>query len=130
MSDVAPQPCQGLTSTIDAWGNMTAQTTTAGTCNSFSSSVNAKNQLQSGYQYDAAGNVTYDGLHHYTYDAENQIIQVDSGATATYVYNENGRHIRKSTAPGASPSSYGPNELVQSVYNGSGWPAEYVFADI
>ena len=45
MSDVAPQPCQGLTWTIDAWGNMTAQTTTAGTCNSFSSSVNTDNQL-------------------------------------------------------------------------------------
>ncbi len=129
MSDVATQPCQGLTWTIDPWGNMTAQTTTAGTCNSFSSSVNTKNQLQSGYQYDAAGNVTYDGLHHYTYDAENRIIQVDSGSTATYVYNENGQRVRKSTAPGAfTEFFYGPNGLVQSVCNGSGWPAEYVFA--
>jgi RHS repeat-associated protein len=129
MSDVAPQPCQGLTWTIDAWGNMTAQTTTAGSCNSFSSSVNTNNQLQSGYQYDAAGNVTYDGVHHYTYDAENRIIQVDSGSTATYVYNENGQRVRKSTAPGAfTEFFYGPNGQVQSVYNGSGWPAEYVFA--
>ncbi len=129
MSDVATQPCQGLTWTIDAWGNMTAQTTTAGTCNSFSSSVNTNNQLQSGYQYDAAGNVSYDGVHHYTYDAENRIIQVDSGSTATYVYNENGQRVRKSTAPGAfTEFFYGPNGLVQSVYNGSGWPAEYVFA--
>jgi RHS repeat-associated protein len=129
MSDVAPQPCQGLTWTIDAWGNMIAQTTTAGTCNNFSSSVNTKNQLQSGYQYDAAGNVTYDGVHNYTYDAENRVIQVDSGSTATYVYNENGQRVRKSTAPGAfTEFFYGPNGLVQSVYNGSGWPAEYVFA--
>jgi RHS repeat-associated protein len=118
-----------LTWTIDAWANMTAQTTTAGTCNSFSSSVNTKNQLQSGYQYDAAGNVTYDGVHHYTYDAESRIIQVDSGSTATYVYNENGQRVRKSTAPGAfTEFFYGPNGQVQSVYNGSGWPAEYVFA--
>ena len=110
MSDVATQPCQGLTWTIDPWGNMTAQTTTAGTCNSFSSSVNTKNQLQTGYQYDAAGNVTYDGVHHYTYDAENRIIQVDSGSTATYVYNENGQRVRKSTAPGAfTEFFYGPN---------------------
>ncbi|MGC2400278.1 MAG: RHS repeat-associated core domain-containing protein [Acidobacteriaceae bacterium] len=46
-----------------------------------------------------------------------------------YVYNENGQRVRKSTSPGAfTEFFYGPNGLVQSVYNGSGWPAEYVFA--
>jgi uncharacterized protein RhaS with RHS repeats len=28
------------------------------------------------YLYDAAGNMTYDGTHTYTYDGENRIIQV------------------------------------------------------
>jgi RHS repeat-associated protein len=107
---------------------MTAQTTTAGTCNQFQASVGTNNQLV-GYQYDAAGNMTYDGVHHYTYDAENRIIQVDSGSTESYVYNENGKRVRKSMPSGAfAEFYYGPNGLVQSVWNGSSWPAEYVYA--
>src|SRR5207302_1103544 len=31
------------------------------------------------YTYDATGNVTNDGLHSYTYDAENRLVSVDSG---------------------------------------------------
>jgi hypothetical protein len=50
--------------------------------------VNAQNQLSGApYQYDAAGNLTYDGNHHYTYDAENRVVLVESGSTATYVYD-------------------------------------------
>lgn len=48
--------------------------------------------------YDALGNVTQDGptsngFHTYTYDAENRVIQVDGGATATYSYDAEGRRI-------------------------------------
>jgi YD repeat-containing protein len=76
-----PGGCTGLSWTYDAWGNRTDQTTTAGSCGQFHASVNAKNQLidpvNNSYQYDAAGNVIYDGSHHYLYDAENRLIQVD-----------------------------------------------------
>jgi hypothetical protein len=42
---------------------------------------NTKNQLSAcSFQYDAAGNMTYDGNHYYTYDAENPIVSVDHGA--------------------------------------------------
>lgn len=44
-------------------------------------------------QYDAAGNLANDGLHAYTYNAENQITQVD-GAGA-FVYNSGGRRVKK-----------------------------------
>jgi len=128
MTDSATnQPCQGMSWTIDAWGNMTNQTGTNGTCYSFSSSVGTNNQLI-GYQYDAAGNMTFDGSPHYTYDAENRITQVDSGSTASYVYNENGQRVRKNTGTGWTEYFYGPNGSVQSEYNGSSWPVQYVYA--
>src|SRR5438309_10878598 len=33
------------------------------------------------YTYDAAGNVTNDGVHSYGYDSENRIVSVDGGST-------------------------------------------------
>lgn len=40
----------------------------------------------SGVVYDAAGNITNDGLHSFTYDAEGRIVSADSG-TITYTYD-------------------------------------------
>jgi RHS repeat-associated protein len=79
------------------------------------------------YTYDAAGNVTNDGSHSYTYDAEGRVLQVDSGNTATYIYNENGQRVHKTTSSGWTEYYYGPNDQVQSEYNG-GWPTQYVYA--
>jgi len=89
------QPCKGLSWTYDAWGNRTDQTVTAGTCNTFHAGVAPNNRLVSPYQYDAAGNMTYDGFHYYTYDAENRITQVDGGSTATYAYDADGNRVQK-----------------------------------
>lgn len=123
MTDSASgQACKGLSWTVDAWGNLTAQTPTGGTCFTFSSGANTNNRLSS-YQYDAAGNVLYDGSHHYTYSAEGQILTVDG---VTYVYNENGQRVRKNTASGWVEYYYGLNGSVQSEYNG-GWPTQYVY---
>lgn len=129
MSDSASnQPCQGMSWTVDAWGNMSAQTGTRGTCYNFSSTVGTNNQLQSGYQYDAAGNMTYDGSHYYKYDGENRIIQVDNGSTASYVYNENGQRVRKNTGSSWTEYYYGPNGDVDSEYSGGSWAVEYVYS--
>jgi len=46
-----------------------------------------------GWSYDAAGNLLNDGIHAYTFDAENKIKTVD-GVTA-YVYDGGGRRVRK-----------------------------------
>lgn len=68
----------------DAWGNRTDQTVTGGTCYGFHATVNSQNQLsESPFQYDAAGNLTNDGNHTYTYDAENRLISVDGGSYST-----------------------------------------------
>ncbi|MBZ5566423.1 MAG: RHS repeat-associated core domain-containing protein [Acidobacteriia bacterium] len=57
---------------------------------------NAKHQVPE-FQYDAAGNVLYDGSHYYTYDAEGRVIAVDGGYAAggsTYYYDAEGRRAR------------------------------------
>ena len=125
MTTVA-ESCTGYNWTIDAWGNMTQQAGTGGTCYTFQVAAGTNNQV-TGNQYDAAGNVTYGpGSHHFTYDAENRIIQVDSGS-ASYVYNENGNRVRKNIGSAWTEYFYGPNGSVQSEYNGS-WPFQYVYA--
>jgi RHS repeat-associated protein len=89
-------PCSGLSWTVDPWGNRTDQTPTGGTCNPFHSGVaTVQNRFMPPYQYDAAGNMTYDGAHSYTYDAENRITKVDGGATASYAYDPMGRRVQK-----------------------------------
>jgi RHS repeat-associated protein len=46
-----------------------------------------------GVTYDAAGNVTNDGSLGYTYDAESRI--VTAGSSASYLYDADGRRVRK-----------------------------------
>jgi RHS repeat-associated protein len=47
------------------------------------------------YSCDAAGNVTNDGVHSYSYDAENRLVSVDGGATAQYKYDHQNRRVTK-----------------------------------
>jgi RHS repeat-associated protein len=95
-SDTASsQACKGLSWSIDAWGNRWQQTQTSGTCAfTFNQPVNTKNQF-SASNYDAAGNLLGDGTHAYSYDAEDRIQSVDSGKTASYVYDANGLRVAK-----------------------------------
>jgi len=51
-----------------------------------------------GIQYDAAGNLMNDSTHSYKYDAEGNLISVDNGATAIYVYDALNRRVRVQTA--------------------------------
>lgn len=96
LSDSAStQACKGLSWSYDAWGNLLAQNNTGGSCFTLSVSVGTNNRLGSPYTYDAAGNMIYDGAHSYTYDAENRLISVDGGSTATYIYDANGQRVRK-----------------------------------
>ncbi len=64
-------------------------------------SFSGNNNRMDGYSYDAAGNLLTDGTHSYTYDAENRLIQVDGGSTATYTYDAGGNRVSK-TAGGVS----------------------------
>jgi RHS repeat-associated protein len=59
---------------------------------------NTANNQVVGFSYDAAGNLTSDGIHNYTYDAEGNLLQVDGGATAQYVYDALNRRVRAQTS--------------------------------
>jgi RHS repeat-associated protein len=85
---------QNLSWVYDRWGNRTVQNVTAGSGPSPQYSINTATNQIVGYSYDAAGNMTNDGNHSYTYDAEGNILTVDGGSTATYVYNALNQRVR------------------------------------
>ncbi|MEK6288509.1 MAG: RHS repeat-associated core domain-containing protein [Acidobacteriota bacterium] len=93
------------TYTYDRWGNRTAvsggasqsvmlQQPGGGVTNNRIASVNSGPS----YQYDAAGDVTYDAVHSFSYDAESRIVKVDSGSTGTYSYDSANRRVKKVAA--------------------------------
>jgi len=81
--------------TLDAWGNLKQ----SGNFSFMPSSYSALNQVpDTGYVYDAAGNMTRElipgvGSRTYQYDALNQL--TDNAAGATYTYDAEGNRIRK-----------------------------------
>lgn len=130
MADSATaQACKGLSWTYDAWGNRTDQTVTGGTCNTFHASVNTQNRLSgTPYTYDAAGNMTHDASHSYTYDPEGRIIQVDGGATASYLYNAEGQRVQKTVSGAWRDYVYDNSGNVVAETIASGWNVGYVYA--
>jgi RHS repeat-associated protein len=54
---------------------------------------NTSNNRITGGSYDAAGNLLNDGLHSYSFDAENKITDVNS--VSAYVYDGEGQRVRK-----------------------------------
>jgi len=129
LSDTASaQTCKGLSWTIDAWGNRTDQNVTSGSCGTFHAIVGTNNRFGSPYQYDAAGNMTYDGAHSYTYDAENRLIKVDGGSTATYIYDAEGHRVQKSASSSVSGFLYDVGGNVLADFSGTGaWNTGYVY---
>jgi RHS repeat-associated protein len=122
-----PSGCTGLSWAYDRWGNRTAQSNTGGTCNTWSATYN-NNQI-TGFQYDAAGDLTNDGIggHTYTYDSWNRIIKVDGGNTATYIYDAEGR-ARKVVGSATTDYVHNLSGQVAAEVNGSGtWTNSYVY---
>ncbi len=81
------------------------------------------------YSYDSAGNVTSDGVHSYTYDAENRVVSVDSGSTASYSYDHQNRRVKKTV--GSTTTHYvWQDEQVIAEHNGSTGAMlnEYIYA--
>jgi RHS repeat-associated protein len=118
-SPADPSGCNGLTWTYDAWANRTNQTTSSGACTESHPTIGANNQFTGApYTYDAAGNMTADGNHTYTYDAENRLTTVDGGATATYVYDAEGQRVLKTTGGVTTAYLYDPAGNVVAETNG------------
>src|SRR6185437_14546679 len=92
----------------DRYGNRWQQNITQGSgpapVRNFDASTN--HVTSTGYDYDAVGNVISDGFHSYSYDAENNLISIDGGATATFVYDALNERVKVSTAQGTQYYGY------------------------
>jgi RHS repeat-associated protein len=74
--------------------------------------------ITANYSYDADGNVTNDGVHTYTHDAENRIANVDGGTTATYAYDISNQRYKKVTG-GVTTHYIWQGSQVIAEHNGS-----------
>ncbi|MGH9397379.1 MAG: hypothetical protein ACRD18_11090 [Terriglobia bacterium] len=79
-----------LAFSYDRFGNMTCtqNQNTHGLCPQYSFSASTNQISNSGYTYDASGDLTNDGVHLYQYDAEGRQVSVDSKA---FLAGEGGR---------------------------------------
>jgi RHS repeat-associated protein len=92
---------------FDVWGNRTGQTPRGLATSKVGTQTSGyTNNRNTTFTYDAAGNQTNDGLHNYTFNAENQITQMDGGA-AVYVYDGEGRRMKRTaTVQGVTETTY------------------------
>ena len=128
-------PSQGYTFAYDQFGNRWQQSGTYNMPLTFS----GNNNRMDGYTYDAAGNLTNDGVHNYYYDAENRLVQVDgtfsnwpnncSTATACYIYDGNGNRVRSIVGGVITDFLNDPDGQQAAVVDGSGnWIRSEIYA--
>jgi RHS repeat-associated protein len=71
------------------------------------------------FTYDAAGNVTNDGIHSYGYDDRGRLVSVDSGAV-TYQHNGQGQRVKKDDGTAVTLFAYDETGQLIGEYDGSG----------
>jgi RHS repeat-associated protein len=82
-----------------------------------------------GYIYDAAGNVTYDGVHSYQYDAENRTSSADNGATGSYAYEYQNRRYKKTIGSTVTHYIWEGNQVLAEHSGSTGAQiVDYVYA--
>ena len=84
-----------------------------------SASYDATNELVNwngiSINYDGNGNIVNDGAHTYTWDERNQLVSIDSGATASFAYDQFGRRIGKSVFGTATSQFADGNNVAQEL---------------
>ena len=101
MPPIRPSPPGNLTCTQNP--------ATQGLCPQYSFSASTNQISNSGYTYDASGDLTNDGTHSYQYDAEGRLISVDGGNTASYVYNALGWRVETTVSGTTTDYVYDQN---------------------
>jgi RHS repeat-associated protein len=87
--------CWGQSFGYDRYANLTTIGITKCTAPMLDLSVNTQNRItNSGFSYDAAGNLTADGTYNYTWNGESQLSAV---AGVTYIYDGDGQRVKKSS---------------------------------
>ena len=114
-------PAWGLSETYDRYANRSAQSIYSGcvtqTCPTNSVVPNATtNRLGAPYVYDAAGNMTNDGLNTLVYDAENHAVSSSSG---TYTYDGNGLRVKKVSGGTTTVYVFSGSKVIAEYQNGA-----------
>ncbi len=88
-------PCTGESASYayDRYGNRWSEAGTLPAAAPAALSFSGSSNRISGWSYDADGNLLSDGVHSYQYDAENRLISVDNGSTASYIYGPEGNRV-------------------------------------
>jgi len=87
--------CWGQSFGYDRYGNLLSSTVTQCTAPMLSLNVSANNQItNSGFTYDASGDLTSDGTYTYAWDARPRL---QSAAGVTYTYDGDGKRVMKSS---------------------------------
>jgi RHS repeat-associated protein len=121
-------PCSGLSWTYDIWGNRTHQTPTGGTCNQSQLTINTLNRIaDTGFGYDAAGNLIAEPGKTYQWDAEGRLISINNGSVGSYVYDANGRRVRKTASGTTTEYVYDLAGSVAAEFQGTTWTKGYVY---
>jgi RHS repeat-associated protein len=89
------QDCWGLNFGDDPWDNLLSMSPSKCTAPNLGVGVSGSNWIDSpsGFQYDAAGNMTNDGQYSYSYDAEGRIASANG---VSYSYDPEGDRAEKS----------------------------------
>jgi RHS repeat-associated protein len=111
----------GSSYTVDAWGNLTAQTPTLCSAVSMSAAANSENRLTTA-TYDSAGNMTQNNGQGYTYDAEGRIT---NGSGTVYTYDGMGERVAKAGSK-LYWKGVGSTALVETNTSDRN-PTEYIF---
>jgi RHS repeat-associated protein len=103
----------------DSFGNRTFQTaSTVNLPSEWAQYTPASNRLVStnlaigSMQYDAAGDVLFDGINSYAYDAEGRVCATSNGTTYTgYIYDADGNRVAKGSVNLSTPTTASPYGL-------------------
>jgi RHS repeat-associated protein len=82
-----------------------------------------------GWSYDAAGNLLYDQINHYTYDAEGRIAKLNG--EPAYIYDAEDRRVAKTNSSGVATNIYVlglGGEQVSELNSSGAWVHSNVFA--
>jgi RHS repeat-associated protein len=125
---------EGCSEQYDRYGNRTAQAAYQGSCfNGTFTGVPGNPYEISGLSYDSTGNVIYDGTYVYTYDSESRVSTVatlNNALIATYIYDAEGRRVRKIASSNSEDDVYDLSGHVISAFNTTAgtWMRGEVFA--
>ena len=120
----------GCAEVYDRFGNRLQQTNYTGTCMTPNYTLQTGKYWISGFSYDLAGDMIGDGIHSYQYDAEGRLASVDSGSTASYVYDAGGTRVRRIVGGVAYDDVYdlGGHVISDFLASGGTWNRGEVYA--